>query len=204
MTMVIGLTGGVGCGKSTVLELMEQHFNCRGIRTDEVAREQMKRGCAVYARVLEEFGSAADGGLTGTDGEIDRAKLAALVFSDAERLARLNGLTHPAVTEYVLGEVERERKSGRYDYLVVETALLIEGGYGSFCDEIWYVAAPEEERRARLKRSRGYSEQKIGELFARQQSEEAFLRVATAVIDNRDGRSEKDILEQLTEILRKL
>ncbi len=202
--MVIGLTGGVGCGKSTVLRLMEQHFCCRGIRTDEVAREQMEPGGVTYARVLEEFGRGGEIVLTGADGAIDRAKLAEIVFSDAEKLARLNALTHPAVTEYVLREVERERREGRYDYLVIETALLIEGGYGRFCDEVWYVSAPAEDRRGRLRSSRGYSDRKIEELFARQQSEEAFLGVATAVIENGDGRSDADILAQLSEILRKV
>lgn len=196
MTWVIGLTGGVGCGKSTIIQLMEQHFNCRSILTDEVSRMQMEPGGIVYQNVVCEFGES----ILKEGGTIDRKKLAALVFSDANKLERLNMLTHPPVTEYVLAEVQKERAAGWHDYLLIETALLIEGGYHSFCDQVWYVYAPDEQRRERLKKSRGYSDQKITELFARQKTEKEFRNVATAVIDNQDGITQDNILKQLKKL----
>lgn len=197
MGKIIGLTGGVGCGKSTVAGLLQENFRCHAILTDEVARQQMLPGGAVYAHVVEEFGN----NILAKDGTVDRAALAAIVFSDPEKLGRLNALTHPAVTEYVLSQVERERREDRYEFLLIETALLIEGGYDRFCDEVWYVYAPAGQRRQRLKESRGYTDGKIDDLMARQRSEEEFLSVATHVIDNRDGTTIEALLENIKEIL---
>ncbi len=203
MTQIIGVTGGVGCGKSTVLKVMEQRFHCLVLSTDDISRRQMEPGERVYQRVVEAFGD----GILRRDGTVDRARLAAEVFSDTKKLAQLNSLTHPAVTEEVLEIVERERaraaqgKAGAYDAVLIETALLIEGGYDAFCDQVWYVYAPEEQRRARLKASRGYTDEKIDDLFARQQTEETYRAVATAVIDNSDGKSEENLIIQLEKLL---
>ncbi len=197
MGKIIGLTGGVGCGKSTVLGILCENYCCMALSTDEVSREQMKPGGAVYRRVVETFGDAILNG----DGTVDRAKLAEIVFSDEGALARLNALTHPAVTEFVLEQVEKERRENRYELLVVETALLIEGGYDKFCDEVWYVYASEADRRERLKKSRGYSEQKIDDLMARQRTEEEFFSVATHVIRNPNTATKEALLKNIKEIL---
>ncbi len=197
MGKIIGLTGGVGCGKSTIVKLLQQNYLCRAILTDDVAREQMLPGGIAYQRVVGEFGKK----ILAPNGTVDRAKLAGIVFADSKALSRLNALTHPPVTEYVLQQVEKERKENRYDLLVIETALLIEGGYDAFCDEVWYVHAPKEERRGRLKRARGYTDEKIDSLFARQHTEADFLAVATHVINNCDGRGEEALLADIKEIL---
>lgn len=194
---VIGLTGGVGCGKSTILKLIQENCNCRVLITDEISREQMEPGKAAYRKVVGEFGPE----IVCRDGTVDRKKLAEIVFADPEKLKKLNELTHPPVTEYVLSVVEQERKQELHEILLIETALLIEGGYDSFCDQVWYVYAPKEHRKRRLMESRGYSEEKIEDIFGRQRSEEEFRKVATAVIDNRDGRTEKEILAQLHSLL---
>lgn len=197
MTQIIGLTGGVGCGKSTVLSVLQRHFSCLEVSTDDISRQQMEPGERVYEQVVAEFGDA----ILREDGTVDRTRLAAVVFADPKKLERLNALTHPAVTERVLEIVEAERRADRYDAVVIETALLIEGHYDAFCDQVWYVYAPEAERRKRLKDSRGYSEEKIEDLFARQQTEEAYRAVATAVIDNADGRTEEELVDQIWKLL---
>lgn len=206
---VIGLTGGVGCGKSTIVRLMKEHFSCLALETDEIAREQMKPGAAAYTKVVEEFGeeilaeegSAFENRKQGL-AEIDRAKLAELVFARPERLKKLNALTHPLVTEEVLRAVAEERKNPQHDIVLIETALLIEGGYDSFCDQVWYVFATEAERRRRLRESRGYSEEKITDLFCRQKTEAEFRKVADAVIPNGDHQTEAELLEYLKGILK--
>ena len=197
MGKIIGLTGGVGCGKSTVVKLLQKNYRSHAILTDDVAREQMLPGGIAYQRVVEEFGA----GILAADGTVDRAKLAEIVFADSGALARLNALTHPPVTEYVLQQIEEEREKNRYQLLIIETALLIEGGYDAFCDEVWYVYATEEERRLRLKRSRGYSDEKIDALFARQCPEADFFGVATQVVNNSDGRTEEELLADIKEFL---
>lgn len=197
MTQIIGLTGGVGCGKSTVLSVLLEHFHCLEVSTDEISRQQMEPGERVYRQVVQEFGA----GILNEDSTVDRSRLAAAVFAEPEKLKRLNELTHPAVTERVLKIVDEERQAARYDAVVIETALLIEGHYDVFCDQVWYVYAPEKERRERLKKSRGYSDEKIDDLFARQQTEAAYRAVATAVIDNKDGTTEQELLQRFHELL---
>lgn len=192
-TLIVGITGGVGCGKSTVVEQIKNHFSCRAISTDDVSREQMEPGGIALKRVTEEFGEE----ILEADGSLNRKALADIVFGNPEKLALLNSITHPLVTEYVLEQVELERDRNLYQILLIETALLIEGKYDEFCDMVWYVYAPEEQRRERLKISRGYSEDKIDSLFARQHSEEDYREVATHIIVNSDGTTEEEIVEQI-------
>ena len=196
MGKIIGITGGVGCGKSTVMKLLAENYHCLTISTDDVAREQMLPGGIAYERVVKEFGE----GILLENGNIDRGKPAGIVFSDPAALSRLNALTHPAVTEYVLAQVERERKENRYEFLIIESALLIEGGYQAFCDEVWYIYTSEKERRERLKRDRGYTDEKISDLMARQHTAEDFFAVASHVIENGDGCDRKALLARIEEI----
>ncbi|MBE5960996.1 MAG: dephospho-CoA kinase [Lachnospiraceae bacterium] len=189
---VIGLTGGIGSGKSWVAEVIREEMHWEVIYTDDVAREQMKKGGASYFAVVKEFGEE----ILSTDGEIDRGKLAKIVFEDKTRLMKLNSLTHPLVRTYVLNEIARFRKENK-EAVLIETALLIEAGYQEFCDEVWYVHAPESERRERLKKSRGYSDEKVDTLFVKQRNEKEFFDIATKVIENPDETTPADIIGQI-------
>lgn len=177
---VIGITGGVGSGKSEILAYLEKRTNCRIIIADRVAHELEKQGGACYERIVAVLGEA----VLAVNGEIDRAKMAAAIFADKKLLSRINGIVHPAVKEYILSEIAREKKEDRYDYLFIEAALLIEDGYTDIVDELWYIHADETVRRDRLKASRGYSDEKIDNIIREQLAEEDFYRHCAAVIDN--------------------
>lgn len=190
---VIGLTGGVGSGKSTIAKLLEEQFHAYVIYTDEVARELMEKDQTCYKKVVKEFGEF----ILTENQDIDRGKLASIVFADETKLKRLNELTHPEVKQAVFQLVEQLKEQDNYTMLVIETALLIEAKYAPLCDEVWYVYVPELIRAERLKTSRHYSEEKISAIFEKQMKEHEFRACATFVIDNSKSiQSSKRQIEQ--------
>lgn len=193
----IGLTGGVGAGKTTVLKAMKRMYRVRILIADEIAHEQMEPGTQCYKRLYEVFGRYD---IWREDGSINRPKLAEILFSDEKKRQILNGIVHPAVKEYILGEVEKERQKGYYEYVILEAALLIEDHYDAVCDELWYVYASEQTRKKRLMADRGYSEQKVEQIFAAQLSEECYREHCQLMIDN--DRDEAYVLEQIKQLYR--
>ena len=127
--------------------------------------------------------------------------VAAVIFSDDRKREELNAIVHPAVREYVLQQKEAEERAGKLFLLVLEAALLIEEHYDEICDELWYIYTTEENRRARLKASRGYSDAHVDRIFASQLSEEEYRRHCRVVIDN-NGTLE-ETLTQTEEALRR-
>ena len=170
----IGITGGVGAGKSAVLSYLKELDGIRVMLSDEIAHELMEPGSDCYNRLKELF-----------------AEEPIWLFSDDKKRELLNEVVHPAVKEYVLNAVKEAKKEGLF-MLVLEAALLIEEGYGEICDELWYIYASEEVRRKRLKSSRGYSDEKIDSIFASQLKEAEYRRHCKEVIDN-DGDIENTI-----------
>ena len=177
----IGITGGVGAGKTTVLAAIAKQFMARILLADEIAHQLMEPGTSCYDRLRGLFGQDDVWRL---DGRFDRGKLARILFSDEQKRSKLNAIVHPAVKKYVMEQVRLERERGQYEYLFFEAALLIEEGYDQLCDELWYIYTSEENRRARLIADRGYSDQKIDDIFAAQRSEEEFRKYCTREIDN--------------------
>ena len=118
------------------------------------------------------------------NGFINRNRMAAMIFSDSELLSKVNAIIHPAVKDYILSEIQKEKDAGNYDFFFVEAALLIECGYGAHVDELWYIYASEDIRRKRLIESRGYSEEKISQIMRGQLQEEEFRKACHVVIDN--------------------
>lgn len=176
----IGITGGVGSGKSTILSYIEVRYNARVIRADEAAHGLEAPGQSCYQPLVELLGKE----ILCRDGTIDREKMAQKIFREEGLLAAVNQIVHPAVKVYILEEMEKERKRGCYDFFFLEAALLIEEHYDTILDELWYIDSGEDIRRTRLKESRGYSDEKITNMIKKQMPEEIFRRTCRLVIDN--------------------
>ena len=192
---VIGITGGVGAGKSTILSFLEKDPSMKVVRTDETAHKLCEIGGSCYEPLIDILSRE----VLASDGTIDRKKMAAKIFSDKDILSRVNDLIHPAVKEYVLNDIEKEKNTGVYNWYFLEAALLIEEGYDKICDELWYVYADQNVRRERLKASRGYSDEKIDSIMASQSSDEVFRKYCAHTIDN--SGSEEQSIRELRELL---
>ncbi len=179
-TNIIGITGGIGAGKSEVLKYVEGKFNSRVIYSDQVANDIKKKGYPAYDELVRLLGK----GILGDDGEIDRKKMASAIFNNTEMLESVNNILHPAVNTFIMNIIDDERAKGQLDFVFVEAALLIENGYKNIVDELWYVYADEDTRRKRLKESRGYWDEKITDIFKNQLDEKTFRENADFVIDN--------------------
>lgn len=194
---IIGLTGGVGAGKSTVLEYLEQHFSACVIQADQVGHLVMEPGGVCYEPVTELFGKK----IIKKDKTIDRRMVSDIVFSNEEMRRKLNGVVHPAVKQQILKRIREERSKG-CRLLVVEAALLLEDHYEAFCHKVWYVHTDREIRITRLMESRGYSRRKAEEIMSRQASEEFFFAHADYVVENSGQREET--CRQIEEGIRRL
>ena len=177
----IGITGGVGAGKTAILTYLESNYPCRVMLADEIAHDLMEPGTDCHQKLKELF---AEDEVFEADGQIDRKKMAQVLFSDEKKRFALNDIVHPAVKQYVLDEMNRERAAQIHDVLILEAALLIEEHYDEICDELWYIYTSEENRRERLKINRGYSDEKIDNIFASQLPESTYREVCKAEIDN--------------------
>lgn len=180
---IIGITGGIGAGKSEILSYIQKKYRARVILADQVANDMKKPGGRCYEAVISVLGD----GILAEDKTIDKAKMAQVIFGNQEKLAAVNELVHPAVKQYILEEIAAERAFGGSDWLFIEAALLIEEHYDEIADELWYVYAPEDVRRRRLKESRGYSDGKISAIMKRQLPETVFKEKCRFVIDNSGG-----------------
>ncbi len=195
--LVIGLTGGVGAGKSTVMQLLQEQYEAYIIEADAVGRQLMKKGGITYQKILEAFGTE----ILDETGEIHRGRLASVAFAAEEATLRLNACTHPYIKEAIACEICQVRQSGKYKLLVLEAAILAQGGLTELCDIIWYVFVPWEIRRQRIMESRGYSAERAGDMMMRQPADAEYLALADSVIYNYGSMEEtaKQLERLLTE-----
>lgn len=183
---LIGITGGVGAGKTEILSYIRQHYNCKIYLADEVAHMIQMPGQACHERMVALLGQ----GVLAPDGSIDRGKLAARIFLDKNLLQKVNAIVHPAVRDYLEEAVRTAAQDGKTELFFIEAALLIENGYRDFVDEMWYIYASDEVRRKRLEKNRNYTRERIDHIMANQLSEEAFRKDSDFVIDNNGDLSE--------------
>lgn len=193
--LFIGITGGIGAGKSEILNYIRKHYRCEIYLADEVAHQVKKAGTVCFEKLLELLGRD----VLGADGEIDKKEMADRIFADRTVLEQVNAIVHPAVKDFLLMHLEQAQQSGEVELFFVEAALLIETGYGEIVDEMWYIHADEQVRAARLRNVRGYGEEKIAHIMASQLTEKEFRRASDFVIDN--SGELKDSYRQIDEKL---
>lgn len=178
--LVIGITGGVGAGKSSVLKALKEHCNCKIVLADDVGNKVKEPGQPCYFKIVDLLGKD----ILKEDSTIDRVKMAEKIFADTKILEQVNHIIHPAVEEYILNSIQAEREKKEIDVFFLEAALLIEAGYLPYLDELWYIFSEKDVRIKRLKESRSYSDEKIGQIMTKQLSDEEFRKYADVVLDN--------------------
>ena len=177
MKKVIGLTGGIGSGKSMVSQFLAE-LGAVILDADKVGHEAFKPGTEAWREVVSAFGRQV---LT-PSGDIDREKLGEIVFGNSDSLARLNQIMHPRLYEIVKAQLEEYRQQGT-DVVVLEAPLLIEAGWTSLVDEVWVTVASESTVLKRLKERAGLSEQQSLARIHSQLSSEERGRHVDVIID---------------------
>ena len=172
---VIGLTGPIGAGKSTVAAMLRD-LGAKVLDADAIARDEQSRGTTGYSAIVQQFGTK----VLGEDKEIDRKKLAAEVFADPLKLEKLERILHPRVIARIL-EARKMLREG--EVLVIEAIKLLESGLRNVCDEIWVVSAPRDTMLERLA-ARGLPRAEAELRLGSQATEEEFRSAADVVIEN--------------------
>lgn len=153
LVRVIGLTGGIGTGKSTVSRFLAD-LGAVILDADKVGHEAFKPGTPAWQDVVATFGK----GVIAPSGEIDRKKLGAIVFGNPEALSRLNRIMHPRMFDMMKAQIEEYRRQGK-DVVVLEAAILIEAGWDKLTDEVWVTVAPESTVLTRISSRSGLREE---------------------------------------------
>lgn len=180
MTKVIGLTGGIGSGKSTVSQFLKE-LGAVIIDADKVGHEAFQPDTEAWREVVATFGRE----ILTTSGEIDRKKLGEIVFHNAESLSRLNRIMHPRMSEMMKAQIEEYRRQG-VAVVVLEAAVLIEANWTPLLDEVWVTVAPEAMVLRRLKAQRRLNEEQTRARLRSQMPAGERVKHADVVINN-DG-----------------
>jgi dephospho-CoA kinase len=172
---IVGLTGNIGTGKSTVAAMLAS-LGAYVIDADKVAHEVMRPGTRVHAQIVDVFGPR----VVTAGGEIDRQRLGAIVFSDPTSLKRLEAIVHPATLE----AIERRIAATCADVVVIEAIKLIESSLAEKCDSVWVTRCRQEQQIERIMRARDLSQAAAKKRIEAQPPQEEKVACADVVIDN--------------------
>lgn len=185
---VIGITGGVGAGKTQILEYLNNKYGATICQADAVGKKLQKKGTECFDAIVAHFGIE----ILDAKGELDREKLADIVFSDKVELSVLNSIVHPAVKEEIYKKIAKEERKNT-NLFILESAILIEDHYEEICDELWYIYVEDSIRKKRLIYARGYDSKKVDDIIAAQLPKSMFMKHCDRVIDNSNTFEETKI-----------
>lgn len=182
--VVIGVTGGVGAGKSTVAGLFRE-LGAVVLDADAITHELMEPKRLVWRAVVRAFGE----GMLNDDQTINRKRLAAVVFEEPERRRQLEAIVHPQVVRRIKQELHRLQRSRRVRAVVLDVPLLVEVGAQRMVDALVVVTAPSAAQRERLQQQHGWSDEEVSKRLTAQWDLSAKVALADYVVDNGDGRT---------------
>ncbi|CAH1214746.1 dephospho-CoA kinase [Vibrio harveyi] len=190
MAFVIGLTGGIASGKTTVANLFKQQFKIDIVDADIVAREVVEPGTPGLNAIIEHFGTD----IVRDDQTLDRAKLREKIFSNPEEKAWVNGLLHPMIREKMIEDLEQVTS----DYALLVVPLLVENKLDSLCDRVLVVDVEPQTQISRTVKRDNVSEEQAKAILASQASREQRLALADDVVKN--NPDDPDLLLQITDL----
>ena len=198
---VIGITGGVGAGKTTVLNILKGLCSCEIVMADDAAKELMQYGKPLSKIAIELFGKDS----YNKDFSLNTVHIATLMYKNEELKNKWTASVHPAVKEEIILRIENAKKNNSVKYFFLEAALLLEERYDLICDEIWYIYADEEVRIERIMANRGYSKKKSLSIINNQKKHEEFVAGSHWMVNNGVSVDETRIqLENKLEELEKM
>ncbi|EKO3830225.1 dephospho-CoA kinase [Vibrio harveyi] len=190
MAFVIGLTGGIASGKTTVANLFKQQFKIDIVDADIVAREVVEPGTPGLNAIMEHFGTD----IVRADQTLDRAKLREKIFSNPEEKAWVNGLLHPMIREKMIEDLEQVTS----DYALLVVPLLVENKLDSLCDRVLVVDVEPQTQISRTVKRDNVSEEQAKAILASQASREQRLALADDVV--KSNPDDPDLLLQITDL----
>lgn len=191
--IIIGLTGGIGSGKSTVSDILKEQ-GIPVVDGDRIAREVVEPHRPAYDEVVRVFGTE----VLQRDGTLNRKRIGEIVFSDPEKLSMLNSITHKEIYRVILERLESLKETGT-TLVFLDVALLFETGFDQLTDRVWVVDAPDAVRVERIQKRDGLREEEILKRIQSQMSREMRNTKGDLVLDNSKGREElkAQILQEL-------
>lgn len=174
---VIGLTGGIGCGKSTAADICRD-YGLPVIDADVISREVTSEGGAAIAEITAAFGNR----IIDEDGSLDRSKMAQIVFEDKKTLDRLSRIVHKYVIEQIKNKTEKFRQE-KCRALVLDVPIPVKDGFLDICDQVWLIWADDDKRLSRLK-DRGMDEEEAKRRISFQMTREEYENISHFIIEN--------------------
>ena len=174
--MIIGITGGIGSGKSAVLDILKNEYGAHIIKADDVAKDVMVNDSECVSKIKEAFAEES----YNADGTLNKAYISGEIYKDESKRELINSIVHPIVQKRIIDQICKVRNK----LICIEAALLIESGYKAMCDEVWYVYCEISERKRRVLSSREMTEEKFESIVESQLSEDDFKRCTDKLINN--------------------